>query len=229
MPLSLMRSISFRRAAPRLFIVALEKSLVPTKRHQYYLFTMEQVLDPARENPEPFEGALAPGGCSKNSAAFHYGLNGFRFVCHNCRERTEISRSTLTRMTRKTGSAEWRVKKHLAEMHPTHLRRVRLLKNGDTVTVGTIYRRVREGKRAPIYAPMGLAGCLRTPRGGSRQADRVHRRTGPNSNARWMSLTWNMLAFKVARTIRLKSLGTKPCGAFGDAVCVPVLVGAIRN
>jgi hypothetical protein len=62
---------------------------------------------------------------------------------------------------------EWRVKKHLAEMHPAHLKRVTDLKKGKELSVGTIYRRVRYGKSRSEIRTDGLAGCLRTPRGGS--------------------------------------------------------------
>ncbi len=41
------------------------------------------------------------------------------------------------------------IRKHLAEMHDEHRDRVERLKRRKTLTVGTIYRRVRGGQSSP--------------------------------------------------------------------------------
>jgi DNA (cytosine-5)-methyltransferase 1 len=63
------------------------------------------------------------------------------------------------------------VKKHLDEMHSYHHERIERLKKSEECTVGTIYRRVRGGSSKSEIRTDGLAGCLRTPRGGSSKAD----------------------------------------------------------
>ena len=47
------------QSRPRVFIVAFERSLMPTKRYQYYLFNGDS-LDSFRENPEPLESKMRP-------------------------------------------------------------------------------------------------------------------------------------------------------------------------
>jgi DNA (cytosine-5)-methyltransferase 1 len=86
---------------------------------------------------------------------------------------------TLDRVIETAESEDWwnrsLVNKHLAEMHASHRDRVEQLRRRDSLTVGTIYRRVREGKSRSEVRTDGLAGCLRTPRGGSSKGAAVSR------------------------------------------------------
>src|SRR5207247_1686027 len=118
-------------------------------------------------------------------------------------------------------------KKHLAEMHPSHLKRVTALKKGDSVSVGTIYRRVREGKSRSEIRTDGLAGCLRTPRGGSSKQIVFTAGLGKN-RMRWVT---------PREYARLQGCPDYPIEVdrnaalwgFGDAVCVPVISWIAEN
>jgi DNA (cytosine-5)-methyltransferase 1 len=113
------------------------------------------------------------------------------------------------------------VKKHLNEMHSYHRERVDLLMKAPGYTVGTIYRRVRDGSSKSEIRTDGLAGCLRTPRGGSsRQIVFVVGRG--TMRMRWMT---------PREYARLQGCPNFPINVsrndalfgFGDAVCVPVI------
>ena len=122
---------------------------------------------------------------------------------------------------------EWRVKKHLAEMHPTHLRRITALKKGDNVSVGTIYRRVREGKSRSEIRTDGLAGCLRTPRGGS--SKQIVFTAGQGKiRMRWMTPR-EYARLQGCPDYPIEVERNEALWGFGDAVCVPVISWIAEN
>ena len=92
---------------------------------------------------------------------------------------------------------------------------------GRQTTYGTVFRRVRQGRSMAELRTDGLAGCLRTPRGGSgRQilfaAGKGHyavRLLTPRECARLMGAD----DFKITVPLNQALFG------FGDAVCVPVI------
>ncbi|MEI6309889.1 MAG: DNA (cytosine-5-)-methyltransferase [bacterium] len=92
---------------------------------------------------------------------------------------------------------------------------------GKQMTYGTVFRRVRHGRSMAELRTDGIAGCLRTPRGGSgRQilfaagkGRHVVRLLTPRECARLMGAD----NFRITVPINLALFG------FGDAVCVPVI------
>jgi len=119
------------------------------------------------------------------------------------------------------------VSKHLAEMHDRHKDRVENLKNRRALTIGTIYRRVRDGRSRSEIRTDGLAGCLRTPRGGSSKQIVMVAGKG-KVRMRWMS---------PREYARLQGCPDFPIDVdrnealygFGDAVCVPVISWIAEN
>lgn len=115
----------------------------------------------------------------------------------------------------------------LNQMSPKHRTKAEAMIHGSRITYGTVFRRVRkEGSMAELRTD-GVAGCLRTPRGGSgrqilfaagkkRFAVRL---LSPRECARLMGVN--------DFTIRV-SLNQALFG-FGDAVCVPVIEWIGRN
>jgi DNA (cytosine-5)-methyltransferase 1 len=115
----------------------------------------------------------------------------------------------------------------LNQMSPKHRAKADAMIGGSRITYGTVFRRVRkEGSMAELRTD-GIAGCLRTPRGGSgrqilfaagkgRFAVRL---ISPRECARLMGVD--------DFTIRV-SLNQALFG-FGDAVCVPVIEWIGRN
>ncbi len=95
------------------------------------------------------------------------------------------------------------------------------------ITCGTVFRRVRNGRSMAELRTDGIAGCLRTPRGGSgRQILFVAGRGGysvrlltPMECARLMG----------ADDFRITVPMNKALFGFGDAVCVPVIRWIAEN
>lgn len=113
------------------------------------------------------------------------------------------------------------VKKHYDMMSDRHREQVDKLLAGGGVHVGTIFRRKRHGKTRAEVRFDGIAGCLRTPRGGSARQIVIVVDSGA-LKMRWMS---------PREYARLQGAGDYPIlgkvnqmlYGFGDAVCVPVI------
>lgn len=127
-------------------------------------------------------------------------------------------------------AADWhgpaRTQALLNLMAPLHLARVRAAQAGGDRMVGGLFRRMRVEKGVRVQRAEvrfdGLAGCLRTPRGGSsRQTlvviDKGQVRTrliGPREAARLMGLP---------ETYRLPQAATSALHVAGDGVAVPAV------
>jgi DNA (cytosine-5)-methyltransferase 1 len=136
-----------------------------------------------------------------------------------------VRRTQLAELIDLDDGQEWwdagEVERHRRMMSDRHRRQVEQLLAGPGPHVGTIYRRVRHGRQRAEVRLDGLAGCLRTPRGGSaRQIVLVLE--GGRVRMRWMS---------PRECARLQGAGDFPLvggrtgllHGFGDAVCVPVV------
>lgn len=99
--------------------------------------------------------------------------------------------------------------------------------NGDSWSYGTVFRRVRNGRSMAELRTDGIAGCLRTPRGGSGRQILVKAGKGklmarlltPRECARLMGAD----DFKIDVPLNQALFG------FGDAVCVPVIAWIASN
>lgn len=113
------------------------------------------------------------------------------------------------------------LERHLAMMSEKHGELVDRLVKGRGLHVGTIYRRVRQKQQRAEVRFDGLAGCLRTPKGGSAKQIVIVIDKG-EVRMRWMS---------PREYGRLQGAGDYPLVGgriqqlygFGDAVCVPVI------
>jgi len=130
----------------------------------------------------------------------------------------------------KTNGDWWtdeKINKHLNEMSEAHRDRLASLSKGKTLTAGTMYRRVRHGKSRTEIRTDGLAGCLRTPRGGSsRQMVFVAGRD--KVRMRWMSAT-EYAHLQGAPEFPLNVGDNQALFGFGDAVCVPAITWIADN
>jgi DNA (cytosine-5)-methyltransferase 1 len=115
----------------------------------------------------------------------------------------------------------------LNQMSPKHTVQAQAMIRGDTVRYGTVFRRVRNGKSMAELRIDGIAGCLRTPRGGSGRQILLAAGKGrfnvrlltPRECARLMGAD----DFAIKVTLNQALFG------FGDAVCVPVIEWIARN
>lgn len=115
----------------------------------------------------------------------------------------------------------------LNQMSPKHRAQADEMIRGNRVTYGTVFRRVRNEKSMAELRTDGIAGCLRTPRGGSgRQilfaagkGNFMVRLLSPRECARLMGAD----DFVIRATLNQALFG------FGDAVCVPVVEWIAQN
>lgn len=109
----------------------------------------------------------------------------------------------------------------LNQMSEKHAEQLKRMKEAAKTTYGTVFRRIRKGRSMAELRTDGVAGCLRTPRGGSGRQILVEAGHGrvrvrlltPRECARLMG------ADGFAINVPLN----KALFGFGDAVCVPVI------
>ncbi|HEX4264633.1 MAG TPA: DNA (cytosine-5-)-methyltransferase [Verrucomicrobiae bacterium] len=115
----------------------------------------------------------------------------------------------------------------LSQMSPKHRAQAESMIRGEAISFGTVFRRVRNGKCMAELRTDGIAGCLRTPRGGSGRQILFAAGEGqynvrlltPRECARLMGAD----DFTVRVSLNQALFG------FGDAVCVPVIEWIARN
>ncbi|HWB63920.1 MAG TPA: DUF4928 family protein, partial [Chitinophagales bacterium] len=120
-----------------------------------------------------------------------------------------------------------RVNYLLNQTFERHLTKILELKDKKTYTYLTAFRRVRNGKSMAEIRFDGIAGCLRTPKGGSARQILLEVGKGtinvrlltPRECARLMGAD----DFKIVGTVNEALFG------FGDAVCVPVVTWIAEN
>ena len=113
------------------------------------------------------------------------------------------------------------VKKHHDMMSDRHRAIVDEMLASKERFTGTIYRRKREGKTRAEVRFDGLAGCLRTPKGGSARQIIVAIDNG-RLRIRWMSPR-EYARLQGASEFPLVENTIQNLYGFGDAVCVPVI------
>ena len=115
----------------------------------------------------------------------------------------------------------------LGQMSEKHRATAEQMIRGDELSYGTVFRRVRAGRSMGELRTDGIAGCLRTPRGGSGRQIlfcaghgqyRVRLLT-PRECARLMGAD----DYNISVPLNQALFG------FGDAVCVPVIQWIARN
>lgn len=115
----------------------------------------------------------------------------------------------------------------LNQMSPKHRGQAEAMIKGKSISYGTVFRRVRAGKSMAELRTDGIAGCLRTPRGGSGRQILVSAGLGrfaarllsPRECARLMG----------AGDFTLEVSLNQALFGFGDAVCVPVIEWIAQN
>jgi len=117
---------------------------------------------------------------------------------------------------------EDKVQRHLTMMSPVNLDYLKAFQNLPDYTYCTMYRRVREGKQRAELRKDGIAGCLRTARGGSSRQMLV--RVGKGTiRMRLMTPREYARLQGVPEDYPIPSHINQALTGFGDAVCVPVI------
>ena len=115
----------------------------------------------------------------------------------------------------------------LNQMSPKHRAEADAMIRGRRTTFGTVFRRVRNGKSMAELRTDGIAGCLRTPRGGSGRQILL-------AAGRGRFAVRLLTARECARLMGAESyvidVGlNQALFGFGDAVCVPVVEWIATN
>lgn len=113
------------------------------------------------------------------------------------------------------------------QMSEKHARQLQQMMGARKWTYGTVFRRIRKGRSMAELRTDGLAGCLRTPRGGSGRQILVQAGYGkvrvrlltPRECARLMGADDFIMDVPL----------NKALFGFGDAVCVPVIDWISKN
>lgn len=114
-----------------------------------------------------------------------------------------------------------------SQMSPKHAAAVTALSRREGISFGTVYRRVRStGCMAEVRLD-GVAGCLRTPRGGSSKQF-VLEIGGGRIRARHMTAV-EYGRLQGAGEFRVRVPFNQALFGFGDAVCVPVVEWLMCN
>jgi len=109
----------------------------------------------------------------------------------------------------------------LSQMSRRHRAVAEAMIGGSEITYGTVFRRVRNGKSMAELRTDGIAGCLRTPRGGS---GRQILFAAGNGQFSVRLLTGRECARLMGvEDFRLDVPLNQALFGFGDAVCVPVI------
>ncbi|OFJ36051.1 DNA (cytosine-5-)-methyltransferase [Vibrio cholerae] len=123
-------------------------------------------------------------------------------------------------------SAYWwsaeKTEKLYSQMSDKHKEVLHQMMQGRHFSYGTIYRRIRQGQTRAELRTDGIAGCLRTPKGGS--SKQIVIRAGNGSfSVRFLTPREYARLQGVDDSYVLPSRDTAGYFAMGDAVCVPAL------
>ncbi len=114
------------------------------------------------------------------------------------------------------------------QMSERHAKRVREMMNSESYSYATAFRRIRNGKSMGEVRADGIAGCLRTPRGGSGRQILLKAGRG-EFWARLLSPRECARLQGVPDSYQINVPPNQAFFGFGDAVCVPVIEWICEN
>ncbi len=113
------------------------------------------------------------------------------------------------------------------QMSERHSATLAKMKAAEVFSYGTVFRRVRNKRSMAELRTDGIAGCLRTPRGGSGRQILV--RAGMGSVRARLLTPKECARLMGADDFRIETSVNKALFGFGDAVCVPVISWLARH
>jgi len=115
----------------------------------------------------------------------------------------------------------------LSQMAPSHKMAAEEMIAGDTIRYGTVFRRMRNKRSTAEMRRDGVAGCLRTPKGGS--ARQILFVAGKGSYRARLLTSREHARLMGADDFKVDCPLNQAIFGFGDAVCVPVVEWIARN
>lgn len=113
------------------------------------------------------------------------------------------------------------------QMSEKHRRVLANMMENEGWSYGTVFRRIRNGRSMAELRNDGIAGCLRTPRGGSGRQILV--RAGRRQIAARLLTPGECAALMGASGFKIDAPLNKALFGFGDAVCVPVVAWIAKH
>lgn len=128
-------------------------------------------------------------------------------------------------------SASWwsrqRAEYLLSQMSKKHREIAERMISGERISYGTVFRRVRHGRSMAELRTDGIAGCLRTPRGGSGR--QILFQAGKGQFAVRLLTPRECARLMGADEYTITTTPNQALFGFGDAVCVPVIRWIAEN
>ena len=115
----------------------------------------------------------------------------------------------------------------LSQMSPRHRQTAEQMIAGHDWSYGTVFRRMRKGKSTAELRVDGIAGCLRTPRGGS--AKQILFKAGKGQYFARLITPREASRLMGADFFNITVPFDQALFGFGDAVCVPVIEWIANN
>lgn len=115
----------------------------------------------------------------------------------------------------------------VSQMSERHRGALKTMTENEDFSYGTVFRRIRNGRSMAELRNDGVAGCLRTPRGGSGRQILVKAGQG-NITARLLTPR-ECAALMGAPDFRIDASLNKALFGFGDAVCVPAVAWIAKH
>ena len=205
------------QSRPRVFVVGVERGLVPT------------------EPAGPRDGRLFPTGCpalrpskiEKVMSAVELPTGWVRFDLPRPPERAKTLDDVIDLGDDEEWWADDEVERHYRMMHDRHREQIDERLRSGRRWVGTIFRRIRQNQQRAEVRFDGLAGCLRTPSGGSAKQIVVTTDRG-KLRMRWMSPR-EYGRLQGADDFPLTGKRLDLLWGFADAVCVPAVAWIDRH
>jgi DNA (cytosine-5)-methyltransferase 1 len=115
----------------------------------------------------------------------------------------------------------------LSQMSPRHREVAEAMISGSRWSYGTVFRRIRKSKSMAELRTDGIAGCLRTPRGGSGR--QILFKAGKGKYFARLLTPLECARLMGAGDYKISGSLNQALFGFGDAVCVPVIEWIAEN
>lgn len=197
---------------------------VPQSRQRMFIVGKREKRKPDQvaETPSFYQSQLRPSALA-DFILWHPEINwSIRSLPHIQKKKTALA--DIIEDVAANSSYWWskqRAEYLLNQMSEKHRATADEMIAGKSVSYGTVFRRVRHGKSMAELRTDGVAGCLRTPRGGSGR--QILFAAGKGRYAVRLLTPRECARLMGADDFRITSSLNKALFGFGDAVCVPVI------
>jgi DNA (cytosine-5)-methyltransferase 1 len=216
------------QSRPRLFVVAFHRSIMP---HPMIVPRTDEILGRWEETLDSQFARVARPHLLREFINRHPALNWALLDAPSLPSVREHHLSDIVEEIPTHDDRWWeeeRVEKLLAQMSPLNLSKLDELRSTGKPGYATAYRRMRNGRSMAEVRADGVAGCLRTPKGGSSRQILIVVK-GVKTQARLLSSRELARLQGVTDSFKVYDDPVKTAFGFGDAVCVPAITWIGKN